>query len=280
MGLKNTVSGVILGVLLCVSQAHAEKRTIIWTLNDFIPFFIKEGPFREQGISDKLTHFFQQRLPDYNHQQEQMNFSRFFVLAKRGELVCNPLLLKTSEREKILAYSQPFKPAYAHVMVSTHPVGKPGEPISFEQFLKTDTHGLIVQTKRSYGPILDKVIKKARDQGRIQDHVYPTKQLFVMLEKGRIDHFVDIENSAVYYRSLRPGNIKLYQIPLMEDRLDRFGYAVCSKTPAGQELIAKIDKIIDQEKASPEFRAIVESWMAEENLPRFRAFYDREILGK
>ena len=280
MSLKKFIFCLSLSLLFSLSPVHAAKETIVWTLNDYIPFFIKDGPFRGQGISDKLTAFFQERLPEYEHHQEHMNFSRFFALAKRGTLVCNPLLLKTAEREQILAYSRPFKPAYAHVMVSTDQVGDGKSAIRFADFLKENGENLIVQTKRSYGPILDKVIKAAKENGRIKDHIFPTKQLFVMLENGRIDHFVDIENSAVFYGKLNPTKEKFHISTLSEDCLDRFGYAVCSKSKAGQELIGKINKIIDQEKASPEFRAIVESWMAEENLPRFRAFYDREILKK
>lgn len=274
----------IFGFLFILSLGYTPslqaKDTVTWVLNGFIPFYIQDGPYKGQGISDKLTTFFQKRLPDYIHRQEQMTFSRFFALVEKGNLVCNPLLLKTPEREKILAYSRPFKPAYAHVMVSNHKVDTPAQGVSFKKFLEENRHRLIVQTKRSYGPLLDEIIKDARARGRIQDHSFPTKQLYVMLEKERIDYFVDIENSAVYYQKLHPGKRMFHNVALMEDRLDRFGYAVCSKTPAGQRLITIINQIIEKEKGSAEFRSILESWMAEENLARFRSFYDREILGK
>lgn len=256
------------------------KETVVWTLNDFIPFYIKKGSFKGQGISDKLTIFFQKRLPEYTHHQEQMNLSRFFALAKRGDLVCNPLLLKTPERVKTLAYSKAFKPAYAHVLVSKHPVDDSSKGISLEEFLKTDHHNLIVQTKRSYGPLLDKIIKDERRSGRIEEHVFPTNQLFQMMDNGRIDHFIDIENSAVYFEKLHPEKGRFYRVSLTEDRLNRFGYAVCSKTEAGKILIGKINKILQNEGASNDFRDILESWVAAENIKRFRTFYDREILKK
>ncbi|SCA56489.1 exported hypothetical protein [Candidatus Terasakiella magnetica] len=274
------VGALAFALLFCVSVQVFAKETIIWTQNDFIPFYIKDGPHKGQGISDKLTMFFSKHLPDYTHKQEHMNFPRFFALAKRGELVCNPLLLKTAEREEILSYSQAFKPAYAHIMVSSHPIDYPKEGISLEEFLKNDPHPMIVQTKRSYGPVLDRVIKEGVQQGRIRTESYPTKQLFVMLEKNRIHHFVDIENSVTFYNTEHHGEKKLYRIPLKEDRLDRFGYAVCSKTPAGKKLIARINEILKREGDSQEFRDILESWMATENLMRFREFYYREVLQK
>ncbi|WP_135081082.1 TIGR02285 family protein [Terasakiella sp. SH-1] len=273
-------AGVALCILATSSFNLSAKETILWTLNDFIPFYIQEGPYKGQGISDKLTAFFIKHLPHYQHKQSKMNFPRFFALAKRGDLVCNPLLLKTTEREKILAYSQPFKPAYAHIMVSTHPVNNGNGPISLRDFLKTDPHAMIVQTKRSYGPVLDEVIKEAVEAGRVKVESFPTRQLLIMLENNRIEHFIDIENTTSYYNTLHRGTRKLYKIALKEDRLDRFGYAVCSKTPAGQKLISEINDILKRKGASQEFRDILESWMATENLMRFREFYYREILKK
>ncbi len=268
------------GLMAVTTQVLAnDPKTIRWALNDFIPFYLKDGPHKGQGISDKLTAFFQKHLPDYSHTQEQMNFPRFYALAKRGDLVCNPLLLKTPEREKFLAYSSRFKPAYAHVLVSSHTVNYPEAGLSFERFLKEDGHNLIVQTKRSYGPVLDKVIAKAKKDGQVQTQNFPTKQLFIMLENGRIDHFLDIENSVTYYRAIHKGAGTFYNIPLREDRLDRFGYATCSKTDEGQEVIALLNKVLSEKAGSEEFRAIVESWMAPENLKRFREFYEKEILN-
>ncbi|MDV7341128.1 TIGR02285 family protein [Terasakiella sp. A23] len=273
-------------ILLCAilftfttATSANDNKTVRWALNDFIPFYLKDGPYMGEGISDKLTAFFQKHLPDYNHHQEQMNFPRFYALAKRGDLVCNPLLLKTPERENFLAYSRAFKPAYTHVLVSRQPLNYPSQGLSFEKFLKEESRNLIVQTKRSYGPKLDKIISQAKQSGYIETHNFPTKQLFVMLENGRIEYFLDIENSVTYYRAIHKGSTKFYNIPLSEDRLDRFGYATCSKTEEGQKLIKRINEILNEKAASGEFRAIVESWMAPENLPRFRDFYDKTILN-
>jgi len=268
-------------ILVCtvLSQKAEAKEKIIWTLNNLIPFYIQDGPYKGQGISDKLTVFFQKHLPEYEHHQEDMSFSRFFALAERGTLVCNPLLLKTPDRQKILHYSTAFKPAYTHVLVSNYAVVYPPSGVSLDEFLEKDKHPFILQNKRSYGPIMDKIIKKWRANGRFGNYNFSTKQLFIMLENGRIDHFLDIENTVTYYRKLHSGKKKIFNIPLVEDRLDRFGYAVCSKTIKGKILIDKINQIIEREKASKEFREIIESWMAPENLQRFRTFYDREILG-
>ncbi len=273
---------VFLLVCWCMpSHSFADPDTITWARNGLIPFYIQEGPYKGQGISDKLTRFFQAQLPQYEHQMENMNFARFFALAERGELVCNPLLLKTKEREKVLAFSHPYKPAYAHILVSRKPIAYPAGGLFLSQFLKQQVSTpLIIQKKRSYGPVLDKVLQEAIKNKKVQVESFPTKQLYTMMEKGRIAYFLDIENSVSYYNALRTSNIKLYNIPLREDRLDRYGYVACSKTKAGRALINRINLVLSKNKQDPAFRQILESWLAKENLPRFRRFYLSEFLNQ
>lgn len=277
--LKLTLIPICSLILLMSSNEGRSQDSITWVKNDLIPFYIKDGPFQGQGISDKLTVFFQSRLPQYKHTQSEMNFSRFYALAERGDLVCNPLLLKTPEREKMLHYSRAFKPAYAHVLVANHPHKDNQTSVQFANLLEHNHHGLIIQKNRSYGPILDRLINQADQAGHIERFTFPTDQLMVMLEKNRIQHFLDVESTVTYYKRLNPVKRKLYTQTLKEDRLDRFGYAVCSKTEAGQNVINAINDVIEREAHSAEFREIIESWLADESKPRFRRFYEENVLA-
>jgi len=268
-------------IALCLAATPAlSQMTVTWAKNDFIPFYIQDGPFKNQGISDKLTQFFITHLPDYHHQIVEMPMERFYQQAQNDNLVCNPLLLKTAEREVFLTYSNKMKPAYAHVLVSEHPIEYPEEGLSLREFLQDEDHALIVQSKRSYGPRLDEIIKEAISLGRVEPKYYATAQLFKMLEYKRNIHFLDIENSVTYYRKTHKNDDDLYYIPIQEDRLDRFGYVACTRSATGRILMQKINAVLKREAASPELRSILESWMAPANLPRLRSFYERAILGQ
>jgi len=269
----------LMAISLVASPAFSQM-TVTWTKNNFIPFYIQEGPFKNQGISDQLTQFFIKHLPGYTHQIIDMPMERFYQQAQNNNLVCNPLLLKTPEREVFLTYSNKMKPAYAHVLVSEHPIDHPENGLSLRKFLQNEDHILIVQSKRSYGPSLDKIINQAISLGRVEPKQYATAQLFKMLEYKRNIHFLDIENSVTYYRKTHENDDDLYYIPIQEDRLDRFGYVACTNSSAGRILMQKINAVLKHKAASPELRRILESWMAPANLPRLRRFYDRTILGQ
>ncbi len=274
------LSAAIPLLLLGLHTGVSAKPTLNWATNDLIPFYIHEGTYKGQGISDQLIRFFETYLPEYEHVRVPMNMARFYAQAQQGDLVCNPLLLKTQNRETFLAYSNAMKPAYAHILVSTHPIDYPEEGISLGDFIKEDPDGLIIQAERSYGPILDRIIDQAIENGQVKRSQMATQQLFTMIEKGRIIHFLDIENSVTYYNKMHKGTRKLYNIPVKEDRLDRFGYLACTKNVHGQHVITAANKILKEKAASPELRTILESWMAPENLPRFRRFYDATILNQ
>ncbi|GGF69957.1 hypothetical protein GCM10011332_24960 [Terasakiella brassicae] len=274
------LSAAFLLLLAGFHTGASAKPTLNWATNDLIPFYINDGAYKEQGISDQWIRFFETYLPQYQHIRVPMNMARFYAQAEQGDLVCNPLLLKTKNREAFLAYSNAMKPAYAHILVSTHPIDYPEEGISLSDFIKADPDGLIVQAERSYGPILDRIIDQAIQNGQAKRSRMGTQQLFTMIEKGRIIHFLDIENSVTYYNKMHTGTRKLYNIPIKEDRLERFGYLACTKSPEGQRVISAANKILKEKAASPELRTILESWMVPENLPRFRRFYDLTILNQ
>jgi len=278
---KRTVRFVFIFYAILIAGLNTPafaKPTVRWAVNDLTPFFIMDGPYKGQGISDKLTRFFQQKLHEYHHDLEDMTFSRFYALAQRGDLVCNALLLKTDDRQEFLTFSRKMKPAYTHVLVSNYPMTYPKGGLSIADYIQAPNRKLIVQTHRSYGPLLDQLITQGRQDNRVEDFNFPTKQLFIMMEKGRIDHFLDIENSVTYYQALHKGPGKFYNIPIKEDRLDHFGHVACSKTKDGQLLMGKINAVLKKHADDPAFRRIIETWIAPENLKRFRSFYDQQIL--
>lgn len=267
-------------VLLALPTAGqtADKPLIRWVSNDLSPLYINSGPYKNQGIADQLTLFFQKNLPDYDHKIEDINFSRLYALVGRGDLVCSGLLFKNQKRDEILHFSVPFKPAYSQVLISHHKMDYPPEGLSLEQFIADHDDALTVQKRRSYGAALDEILKKEAQKGRINILDVSTKQLFKMLSHGRIQHFLDIENSATFYQATHQEVENVHIIPVATEMNSFFGRVACTKSEAGRDVIDKINLIIEKHKASDEFRRLTELWIAPENLARFRRIYEKEIL--
>lgn len=256
----------------------ANKPTIRWVSNDLSPLYINSGPYKNQGIADQLTLFFQKHLPDYSHKVEDINFSRLYALAERGDLVCSGLLFKNPKRSEILHFSVPFKPAYSQVLVSHHKMAHPPEGLDLKKFITEHKDPLTIQKRRSYGASLDEIIKKHVQKGRINVLDVSTEQLFKMISHGRIGHFLDIENSATFYLATNQNVKNVHIVPVATEMSSFFGRVGCTKSDEGLHVIQKIDQIINDYKASDEFRRLTELWIAPENLARFRRIYEKEIL--
>ncbi|WP_417798011.1 TIGR02285 family protein [Terasakiella pusilla] len=260
------------------SGLAANKPTIRWVSNDLSPLYINSGPFEGQGIADQISLFLQTYLPDYTHEFENINFSRLYALVERNHLVCSGLLFRNQLRDEILHFSNPYKPAYSQVIVSHHPMDYPPEGLSLEKFIAQHEHVLSVQKRRSYGAHLDPILKKEIQKGHINVLDVSTEQMFKMLSHGRIQHFLDIENSVTYYQATHKDQKNIHIVPVATPMDRFFGRVACTKSPAGQALIQKINQIIEDHKRTDEFRRLTELWIAPENLARFRRIYEKEIL--
>lgn len=261
------------------TQGEADEKPVIrWVSNDLSPLYINSGPFKGQGIADQISVFLQKYLPEYQHEFEDINFSRLYALAERNDLICSGLLFKNKRREEILHFSIPYKPAYSQVLVSYHQMDYPPEGVSLEDFIADHDHTLTVQKRRSYGAHLDPIIKREIQKGHINVLDVSTEQMFKMLSHGRIQHFLDIENSATYYQATHQDQETIHIIPVATPMDRFFGRVACTKSPDGLKVIQKINQIIEDHKRTETFRHLTELWIAPENLARFRRVYEKEIL--
>ena len=67
---------ILFTALLITSNNLLAKDTITWQNPDFPPSYIKEGPFKGQGVGDSLYVQVFAYLDEYNHQTLIANFKR------------------------------------------------------------------------------------------------------------------------------------------------------------------------------------------------------------
>jgi uncharacterized protein (TIGR02285 family) len=64
------------------------EETINWHKSVSPPSFILEGPMKGKGSKDLLVKFYQERMPNYQHQNKLSNLTRFISETKKGENGC------------------------------------------------------------------------------------------------------------------------------------------------------------------------------------------------
>lgn len=85
-----TVLPCILVVLLAQPAAAKDTiNTITWMEVSMPPYFIQEGPEKQQRYGDVVSAILQEQLPEYEHLEVVTNVTRHFHKFKQGEKVCS-----------------------------------------------------------------------------------------------------------------------------------------------------------------------------------------------
>lgn len=82
------------------------KETLIWMGADFPPIGIEQGPYKDQGMADRVWRILAEQMPNYNHQFRRANLKRILAELEMGNNVCVPGMIKTDEREKIMYFTR------------------------------------------------------------------------------------------------------------------------------------------------------------------------------
>ncbi|MDV7340200.1 TIGR02285 family protein [Terasakiella sp. A23] len=269
------LGGLVLGVFPASAQ---EKETITWARFAYIPFYIVDGPYKDQGIGDRLIDFYEKYLPEYNHKRQLMSFARQDDEIRKKTFMCNALLLKTPAREKVFSFSNPVSPLFTHVLVTRKKMNRSVDGISLRHFLANLDGRLVVENKRSYGKRLDTILNEFADKGVYQAKTIASERALELLETGHIDYFLETEAGIGYLLKLQETSDDIYIIPFLEETIEQFSSVACTQTSETPKLLKRINELLKERQASEDFRDILEFWLKDENKQRFRNFFDRAIL--
>nr|WP_314584129.1 TIGR02285 family protein [uncultured Pseudomonas sp.] len=229
------------------------KETLTWVLRDFPPLTIFTGPQTGQGAIDKLMPELIARMPEYNHQIMHVNRARGTQMLQDPEVfACDPTLLWTPERDKTILFSIP---TYA----------TPGNGVTIERsnheqfapFLTEDGHldlaallasntvkvGIVAE--RSYGPVIDKIIRGTVQQDSLILH-YGNAAVGSMLQMERMDRFQAIISywPEARYHAQQQG-IALAELeffPVKDAPKYQFAHIGCSKNDKGRAAMEIINR--------------------------------------
>jgi uncharacterized protein (TIGR02285 family) len=229
------------------------KETLTWLLRDFPPLTIFAGPQTGQGAIDKLMPELIARMPEYNHKVMHVNRARGTQMLQDPDVfACDPTLLWTPEREKTILFSIP---TYA----------TPGNGVTverrnhalFEPFLTSDGHldlaavlagdsikvGIVAE--RSYGPVIDKIIRENVHPDSLILH-YGNAAVGSMLQMEQMDRFQALISywPEARYHAQQQG-IPLTELeffPVKDAPKYQFAHIGCSKTDKGRAAMDIINR--------------------------------------
>jgi len=287
--IKTTLRCLVAATLLGTGAAHAQAidaapaETINWYVNaGFQPYFIFSGPDEGKGSLDQSTKLLMKAMPQYRHKLVEASQSRIIDSIKTRPNACTVTLLKTKEREAIMDYSAPFMYLLPNAIVTMRKhtaqfrpfLNEHGE-IRLEDFLADGKAKLALAAERSYGPVVDAVVKKhpAATMSVSAIDVFPSR-LLKLINQTEFDAIIGYAVELQYNtRDLKLNPQDFVVFPIAESSKILPLSVSCSKSELGKSVLAAVDRVVADKNAQREFDSFYRAWLDEDTA----AYYERQL---
>lgn len=257
------------------------KDAITWMEVSMPPYFIQEGPDKNQGYGDVISAILQEHLPEYDHFEMVTNVTRHFHKFQKGEKVCSVGLYRTPEREAFMYFSIPsFLTLPSVLIVSKETAADLGSPssIRLEEILRDKRFVVGLSKDRSYGTRIDAILAQHKDSANTI--LYTGQELsanyFKMLMLKRIDGLIALPDEAMYHAEKMGLRDRLTTLIIEENQEGYEGWLCsvgCPKNEWGRTVIDKINTILREQRPTERYRGAYERWLDANSLERYRAVY-------
>ena len=270
-----------LSVAAC-GTAQAAELTISWQMPDFPPAIIGSGPHKGTGYADVFLRYFIERTPDIKHVIEPSSMSRVFGLMRQGELVCEPSLIKTAEREQYVDFSDPVEfvlPHHVVLPVSLLPKLAPyrnakGE-VDMSKLVRDTSLTTVRQEKRGYPPPVLSAFEAAAGQKNFIVSSDDGQAAFRQIATGWISYAVAYPNEANWYARQLETPLKLAYVPIAGIPEYTIGYVGCTKSPWGKKVIQRVNEVVAKAGKRPPWVDAEAGFLDPEAAKRFEVIYAR-----
>ena len=154
--------------------AAQDRQTVVWAFQEAPPTFLTTGSDIGAGYGDRTYRYFLDRMPEFQHRQENLPIARVWEAIAQGDGVCYGFARKTPEREKYAVFSRQVYWLQSHRLI----IRKSDLP-RFDRFIAgkaVELSALVAEPRlsggvligRTYGAAIDDIIAKHRAKDVIE----------------------------------------------------------------------------------------------------------------
>ncbi len=203
------------------------------------------------GVAEKMVKFVASQLPNIEHTLVRANVKRSLQMMERGEAVCHPSMIRSSERDRIAYFSNtlllpPMQLIVRSDKLSAVPRDAQGE-VDLQRLLANPQLRGALTDRRSYGDHIDSLIAARPENKQVQTYSpadYGGK-LLQMLLADRADYLIDFPSSMdLLLNTLAPGKASLQALPIQGVSDFMVIGVACPRNAWGLEAIQAIDRVL------------------------------------
>jgi len=252
---------------------------IDWYVYDRPPAHFLSGPKVGEGYLDKLLALTIKELPEYRHNKVQATIARGLHEMESSKNVCHVSIFKTEQREAFTTFSLGYMMSPNLQVIISKKLAKElnlSNNISLENLFTKHKLRAIKLPKRSYTKMVDDVFE--RHPLLIHSRASSSEAgLYSMLKKGRADFLVAVPSSANYVLG---DKAHLYESFTIKG-LNKYGtaYIGCSKTPFGEKVIRKINKVLLEIRGKKTYLKAMSTWLSNDEINHdYMEYYRNRFL--
>lgn len=243
----------------------------------------EEDRARFMTESNPIFNFIKKGLPEYEHSFMYGTVQRIEKELQGKKLVCYPASTNLTRR-LAFAYLTPIGVLPEPVIITRKDVAdkyllKDGT-ISLQDLVKdADVKGLFPEL-RSFGTKIDDIIFGKFSKVRSRPMAPLGANIMMMIQSHRVDFTLEFSSLLESVKKTVPLAANIVTVPIhgMNDGIP--SYVACSKTPAGLEVITKIDSILRDNMQNPVYRKTLLSVATSEELNNFTKEVDRYLAQR
>jgi uncharacterized protein (TIGR02285 family) len=228
----------------------ADKK-ILWVEYNLIPNSILDGPFKGEGVSQKVRMEIQNAFDSYDYTIEENTISRLMKMYKKYPNVC-AVVTRSKIREEFIYFSKAFNWVLpigliirADDLEKYRPYLNAKNEIILDRLIDSKKFIVGYEDKRSYGDYINAQIASNHTLMKLTTSY--EKQMLMLVRYKRIDALFDYAMRVGYYSKVN--GYKLLYLPI-ENMQIRTVHIGCSKSKFSKQFIDAINPYIVQHRNS------------------------------
>lgn len=264
--------------LSCFS-AVLSAQPVTWLYTDWPPHHILAGDYAGQGTFDQIQQRLMAALPQFEHQTRLVSFGRIEPLfAQQQDTYCITGTLYSHEREAQRYFSLPMAigTGYYISYLADSALARALDNATAVDLASLSGAGPwlgVYAPSRYYPDVVRQVLQQHASQWLSVDFTSSINPL-ALLQSGRADYVLEYPERIEFYNQSLSQRVAVKSIAINGAASYSVSHVACNKTVLGQQVVAAIDEVLQQQWQQQSYADLIFYWLAADVkamlMPKFR----------
>lgn len=264
--------------LVCYFSSGLQAQPVTWLYTDWPPHHILTGEFAGKGTFDQIQQRLITALPQYRHQTRLVSIGRIENLfSQQRNTFCVTGTLYSTEREAQRYFSKPMAigSGYYVSFLADSALAKTLGQVTVVDLSSLSAAGTwtgVYAPNRYYPIVVQDVLRQHASQWVSADFTSSVNPV-ALLQSGRADYVLEYPERVAFYQKSLEQQLTIKSTAVKGAVDYSVTHVSCNKTELGQQVIAAVDQVLQQQWQQQDYADLIFYWLAPDVrarlMPRF-----------